>query len=116
MKTPRHEKRAAPDVATRRLVWTRRALADLEAIGDFVARDNPGAAERWVLRLMAVAERAAVVPLAGRRVPEIGRDDVRETFAHSYRIVYRVTAEQVQVLTVFEGHRRFPSDVREEAD
>ncbi|MBN2197229.1 MAG: type II toxin-antitoxin system RelE/ParE family toxin [Polyangiaceae bacterium] len=36
---------------------------------------------------------------------EIGRDDVRETFLRSYRIVYRVEDGGITVLTVFEGHR-----------
>jgi len=97
--------------ATRRFSWTDRALADLEAIGDYIARDNPAAAERWVLQLMAIAENAGRNPLAGRRVPELSRDDVREVFRRTYRIVYRVTDEQLEVLTVFEGHRRFPSEV-----
>ncbi|MFW5740274.1 MAG: type II toxin-antitoxin system RelE/ParE family toxin [Myxococcota bacterium] len=57
---------------------------------------------------------AAEVPLAGRRVPEIGRDDVRETFLRSFRIVYRVDEDSITVLTVFEGHRLLrESDVDE---
>ncbi len=40
-------------------------------------------------------------------MPELGRDDVRETFLRSYRIVYRVVPEGIVVLTVFEGHRLF---------
>jgi plasmid stabilization system protein ParE len=85
--------------------WTERAVADLVAIGEYIAADNPGAARRWVERLRHQAELAAEVPLGGRRVPEISRDDVRETFLRSYRIVYRVDANGISVLTVFEGHR-----------
>jgi plasmid stabilization system protein ParE len=44
-------------------------------------------------------------------VPERERPDLREVFVGSYRIVYRVRAERIDVLTVFEGHRSFPSDV-----
>lgn len=103
--TPRRRSRARP------VVWTDRALLDLEAIGDFIAADNPRAAERWVEALMATAERAAAMPMAGRRVPELGRDDVREVLKRTYRIVYRVTNERIEILTVFEGHRLFPRDV-----
>ena len=85
--------------------WTERAVADLIAIGEYVAADKPSAARSWVERLRHQAELAAEVPLAGRRVPEIGRDDVRETFLRSFRIVYRMDADEVTVLTVFEGHR-----------
>ncbi|MBI4509199.1 MAG: type II toxin-antitoxin system RelE/ParE family toxin [Deltaproteobacteria bacterium] len=93
------------------VVWTDRASADLEAIGDFIASDSPAAAAQWAGELMAAAERAASAPLAGRRVPELGRDDLREIFKRTYRIVYRVTTEHIEILTVFEGHRWFPRDV-----
>ena len=87
--------------------WTERAVADLIAIGEYIAIDKPDAARRWVERLRHQAELAAAVPLAGRRVPEIARDDVRETFLREYRIVYHVDADGITVLTVFEGHRLF---------
>ena len=85
--------------------WTDQAVADLIEIGESIAADNPSAARSWVERLRRQAELAAEVPLGARRVPEIGRDDVRETFLRSYRIVYRVDADGITVLTVFEGHR-----------
>ena len=102
--------------SARRLAWTNRALADLEAIGDYIARDNPAAARRWVARLIAAAETFAAAPLAGRRVPELGRDDVREAIVRRYRVVYRVIKNRVEILTLFEGHRRFPDDVDASTD
>ena len=93
------------------IVWADRALSDLEAIGDFIAADNPVAAARWVGVLVATAQRAAGAPMAGRRVPELGRDDIREVFKRTYRVVYRVRTDRIEVLTVFEGHRLFPKGV-----
>ncbi len=93
------------------LVWSERALTDLEAIGDFIARDDPAAAARWVAKLTAAAVKAAAAPRAGRRVPGLGRDDLREVLLRSYRVVYRVTPKRCEVLTVFEGHRLLPVDV-----
>ena len=88
--------------------WTQRAVADLRAIDDYIAADSPAAAERWVGRLVAKAEAAARLPMAGRVVPEKGRPDIREVFVRTYRIVYRVREGSILVLTVFEGHRLFP--------
>ncbi len=87
------------------LRWTERALADLFAIGDYIALDDPAAARSWVERLRQRALRAADVPRAGRVVSEIGREDVREIFVRTYRIVYRIVEDSIVVLTVFEGHR-----------
>ncbi len=92
--------------------WSRRAKADLEAIGDYVAADNPSAARHWIERLIADVERAAEMPLAGRVVPEFaGRQDIREVLRGTYRVVYRVRTDAIEVLTLFEGHRLFPRDV-----
>ena len=88
--------------------WTERAVADLIAIGEYIAADKPSAARRWVERLRHAAQLAAATPLAGRRVPELEREDIRETFLRSFRIVYRVDADGITVLTVFEGHRLLP--------
>jgi len=98
--------RRSDRVAPRRVDWSARALRDLEEISDYIARDDEPAAARWVDKLIAAAERAAVLPMMGRRVPEMDRDDVRERLVHAYRVVYWIHEEHIEILTVFEGHRR----------
>ncbi len=93
-----------------KLRWLPLALSDLDGIRSYIAEDDPAAARRWVTRLQARARTAASAPMAGRVVPELDRHDVREVFLRSYRIVYRVLNAEIQVLTVFEGHRLFPRD------
>ena len=97
--------------AQRKLVWTERALRDLRDIDAYIAADDPAAAERWVGKLLAAAERAARFPYSGPVVREKGRDDLRQILVRSYRIVYLVGEKQVSVLTVFEGHHLLPEDV-----
>lgn len=91
-----------------RIRWTQRAAQDLREIGVFIARDQPTAARRWVARLRERARKAAPTPQAGRKVPELNREDVREVFLGSYRIVYQIYPDFIDILTVFEGHRLFP--------
>jgi len=90
-----------------RLRWTSQAIADLEAIGDFIARDAPSVAQVVARQLVEAVERLEVFPRSGRVVPEVGRDDVREIIFGSYRIVYVVNEEDVNILTVFHASRRF---------
>ncbi|MDY7227710.1 type II toxin-antitoxin system RelE/ParE family toxin [Hyalangium rubrum] len=92
------------------LRWSLRARNDLVAIARFIASDDPAAARAWVEKLRGQARRAASTPLTGRRVPEVGRDDIREVLLRHYRIVYRVEPRGIVVLTVFEGHRLFPRE------
>ena len=99
-----------------KLFWTDRARRDLLAIGRYIARDNPRAAREWVERLRKRAREAAKMPSTGRRVPEKDREEISEVLLRNYRIVYRVYENAIQVLTVFEGHRLFPSDIETNSD
>jgi addiction module RelE/StbE family toxin len=93
------------------LRWSGRARRDLEQIAEFIARDSPQAARQWLGKLRQAAEGAARMPLAGRLVSEIGRDDVREVFVRSYRIVYGVREEHIIVLTVVGGGKRLAEQI-----
>jgi len=90
--------------------WTHRSIEDLRAIGRYIAEDDPRASRRWIEQLRQRAHQVAATPKAGRRVPEVDRDDIREVLLRSYRIVYRVVRDGIEVLTVFEGHRLLPRD------
>jgi len=94
-----------------KLRWTSRARRNLIEVGHYIARDKPEAARRWVDRLRKRARAAAKQPRAGRQVPEIGRDDVREVLVGHYRIVYEIHKAEIRILAVFEGHRLLPSNL-----
>ncbi len=87
--------------------WTRPALFDLEAIGDFVARDNPRAAQRLVARIVAAVATLRDHPHLGRpgRIAGTRELVVAET---PYVVPYRVAEAEVQILAVFHGARRWP--------
>jgi len=94
-----------------KLRWSPRARRDLLEIGRYISMDNPAAARRWVERLRQRAHHAAEHPQAGRVVPEYSRPELREVLIRSYRIVYFVGGDAIEIVTVFEGHRRLPDDV-----
>jgi plasmid stabilization system protein ParE len=87
------------------ILWSDRARLDLLEIGDFIARDKPQAAERWVAKILNAIERTAAFPASGRIVPEIDRSDIREVILENYRIVYQLGETSITILTVFESHR-----------
>ena len=91
-----------------KLFWTETARQDLQAIWRYIAADNPAAAKRWVSRLRERARKILHSPLAGRKVPEFLRDDIRELIEGNYRIVYQIFEDRLVILTVFEGHQLFP--------
>ena len=90
-----------------RVRWTRSALADLEAIGDFIARDNPVAAERMVVGLVASVDALRDHPNLGRPGRLTGTRELVVS-GTPYLVPYRVLGDDVEVLAVFHGARRWP--------
>lgn len=90
-----------------KLVWSRRSTRDLEQIGIFISLDAPERARAFVQSLIERGKQAAQFPSAGRIVPELQDENVRELIEGNYRIVYEISSSKktVVVLTVFEGHR-----------
>jgi plasmid stabilization system protein ParE len=46
---------------------------------------------------------------AGRTVPELSDDAVRELLIKSYRLIYEIREDEVIILAFLHGARRFPS-------
>jgi toxin ParE1/3/4 len=93
-----------------RVLWTDQAFARLAEIEDYIGADSPARAQRFVAKLIERASLLARTPRIGRAVPELPESKLRELIEGNYRIVYRVHGKTVQILTVFERHRRFPAD------
>ena len=88
------------------LEWSHRAIADVEAIRDYISLDSPIYAADFVGRILKAPERLLAFPKLGRMVPEAGyRDDIREIFLSPYRIIYQLLADRIEVVTVLHGRR-----------
>jgi addiction module RelE/StbE family toxin len=87
------------------IIWTREALNRLTEIEEYIAKDSQQRAINFVNYLIDQGETLKDHPKIGRVVPEVGNENIREIIAKKYRIIYRVTEERVEILTVFEGHR-----------
>jgi len=85
--------------------WTPQAADDLEAVADFIATDSPYYAKLFTMDVLAAVERLADFPNSGRVVPELKDPAIREILFGSYRIVYRVKGDVVELLTVYHGAR-----------
>jgi addiction module RelE/StbE family toxin len=88
-----------------RVSWTPQAADDLEAICLFIARDTHQIAAAFADRVVTATERLETHPRLGRVVPEFGLEDFREILVGSYRVIYRLRKDEVQILTVHHGAR-----------
>lgn len=75
------------------------ALERAGEIAQFIARDNPVAAEHWVEGLFPSVGRLRDQPESGRIVPEFGIFRTWEVINGAYRVIYALH-EEVEILTV----------------
>lgn len=78
------------------LRWTKTALCTVDEIAEFIAKDNPNRATRFVLELKEAVNKLQVHPGMGRagRVP-----GTRELILHeNYIAIYRVRGDAVGIL------------------
>jgi len=90
-----------------RLRWTPQALDDIEAICKFIARDSDYFAHLFANKVIEKAKTLEAFPNAGRIVPESNQEMIREIFHGSYRIIYRIREDEIEVLTVHHSARLF---------
>jgi len=88
-----------------KLSWTEPAIEDLRDLRDYIAADSDFHAADFIASIITRAERLATFPMIGRRVPEAESENVREILYRSYRIIYRLTGERIDVLAVIHGSR-----------
>ena len=70
--------------------WTEPALGRLDEIAEYIARDNPNAANGLVGRIFKAVDLLGQFPEMGRRVPEMRNSGYREVIVSPCRIIYRI--------------------------
>ena len=90
-----------------RVLWTDAAVAQLQAIYNYVAKTSPEYALRLVDRLTRRSIQIASFPRSGRMVPEFELNQIREVLEGSYRIIYLIKEadKQIEVLAVTHAAR-----------
>jgi addiction module RelE/StbE family toxin len=84
------------------------AQDDLQAIVEFIARDDPVAAARVLDQIESRTASLQRMPERGRVVPElaaVGIHTYRELVVEPWRLVYRIIGKTVYVLAVLDGRR-----------
>jgi plasmid stabilization system protein ParE len=89
------------------VVWSPRAIGHLAELRAYIARENPDAAARTAVTLLAAVDRLAELPNLGRPGRVSG---TRELVVPGTRFVipYRVLGEHLEIIAVFHGRQRWP--------
>ena len=84
------------------LVYTGKARADLEAIFDYIAKDSPRAARRWVAALEEHCEGLRGFPEMGVERPDLAQG-IRILPHRRAVIAYRILPGRIRIVRVFYG-------------
>lgn len=90
----------------REIRWARKAVRQVEKIGEHIEIDSPWQAERIVKLLYSTPESLRWSPRKGKIVPEFKDPDLREISIYSWRLIYRILDEDIlEVAAVVHGRR-----------
>jgi len=92
---------------SKKIRWLRLALADLDELMVYIAKDNPEAATKVAGKIWETTQMLSNHPAIGKpgRLPGTREMVVAGT---SYIVPYRVVANEVQILRVLHGVRKWP--------
>ena len=96
-----------------RVNWSQRALDDLEAIAQYISLDSAAYSKAVVKTILETTRNFSRFPYAGRIVPEFSDPSIREWFAYSYRVIYRIEDNVVTVAAIVHGKRLLDTNAAE---
>ncbi|NES67877.1 MAG: type II toxin-antitoxin system RelE/ParE family toxin [Okeania sp. SIO2D1] len=88
-----------------KVVWSSKAIDDVDGIASYIARDSVSYAAAVVHRVINVTKNLLHNPLQGEVVKEFGDESYRQDYAYSYRVLYQVKGDLVIVAAVIHGKR-----------
>ncbi len=93
-----------------RIRWSPRAVDDLEAIAEYISLDSPAYAKAVVKTIVEITRKFSQFHRVGRTVPEFNDENIREWFAYSYRVIYRIDQNVITVAAIVHGRRMLSID------
>lgn len=93
-----------------RIRWLAKALANLSAEAEYIARDNPSAASRTIQVIEDTVDLLRRHPALGRGGRVTGTREL-VVAGRPYIVPYRVRTNEIEMLRVFHGARKWPSNL-----
>jgi toxin ParE1/3/4 len=93
-----------------RVFWSQNAKRELRAIHDYIAQNSARYALGMVDRITQKTACLARWPRLGATVREYSDESMREILVTPYRIIYRIRASRVEVLSVVHSAKQLPDE------
>ena len=93
------------EVTLYEVLWTEPALAELDEIADYIALDDPQAAQALVRKVFDHVAQLADHPNSGSKPPELKGWRYRQIVEPPCRVFYRIDEGKVVILYVMRSER-----------
>ena len=93
-----------------KVIWTNRAIKDLESIAEYISKDSSHYAKLTLEKIIDTELIIQENPKIGRIVPELNDKSIREYIKGNFRIIYQTDNLRINVLTVFHSARLFSKE------
>ncbi|MBY8980605.1 MAG: type II toxin-antitoxin system RelE/ParE family toxin [Candidatus Lokiarchaeota archaeon] len=89
-----------------KIKWTNHALEELDDIANYISKDSPKYAQILVKQIYEMVSHLKQYPKLGRKVPEYGDPKLREILYKTYRIIYLIKKEHLEIISIIQGSRK----------
>ena len=90
----------------KRIKWSPKAIQSFEEICNYISKDSEYYASIFAKKINAIVKEIPRFPKLGRIVPEYQEENLRENIFQSYRIVYRLKADIVEIVVISHGAKQ----------
>ena len=91
-------------------MWSELAVERLNDIIDFISEDNLDNALSWSQSIFENVDKLLKFPEMGRNLPELNNEKYRELILGNYRVIYKIEAEFITILTIRNFKQILPTD------
>jgi addiction module RelE/StbE family toxin len=88
-----------------KIIWSELALDDLKSIHDYISKDSIIYANRVIEKIIQRIDQLEHFPKSGRVVPELNNNSIRELIQNNYRIIYKVTTQEIFIVSIHHASK-----------
>jgi toxin ParE1/3/4 len=93
-----------------RIIWTPKALDDLESLLTFIAKESQIAAKRFAQKIIKRVDLLATQPFLGSYISEDDARIYRQIIQGNYRVIYRTDGRMIYLVTIHHAARLLDSE------
>jgi addiction module RelE/StbE family toxin len=96
------------------IIYTRQVQQQLKSIKSFIEQDNPQAAKTHLIKIKSKIELLASFPYLGQINPILNKSDIRDWILLGYKVIYKISKNQITILAIYKHIDFDESSVNEE--